>query len=54
MLATKRYEYLSTDLIEYHHKLTNHRDLNQAKMDRNFNALSQLMARILCTKWIII
>ncbi len=32
MLATKRYEYLSTDQIEFHHTLTNHRDLGQAKV----------------------
>lgn len=32
MLATKRYEYLSTDQIEYHHTLTNHRELDQGKV----------------------
>lgn len=32
MLATKRYEYLSIDQIEFHHQLTNHRDLDRAKV----------------------
>ncbi|WP_150047543.1 MULTISPECIES: ParB/RepB/Spo0J family partition protein [Methylomonas] len=32
MLATKRYEYLPIDLIQYHHTLTNHRDLDMAKV----------------------
>ena len=32
MLATKRYEYLSIDLIEFHQTLTNHRDLDLAKI----------------------
>ncbi len=32
MLATKRYEYLPIDLIEFHHTLTNHRDLDLAKV----------------------
>jgi len=32
MLATKRYEYLPTDQIEFHHTLTNHRQLDQAKV----------------------
>lgn len=32
MLATKRYEYLSIEQIEFHHTLTNHRDLNLAKV----------------------
>ena len=32
MLATKRYEYLPIDQIEYHHTLTNHRDLDQSKV----------------------
>ena len=32
MLATKRYEYLSIELIEFHHTLTNHRDLDLAKV----------------------
>lgn len=32
MLATKRYEYLSTDEIQYHHTLTNHRDLELTKV----------------------
>ncbi|MCK9605566.1 MAG: ParB/RepB/Spo0J family partition protein [Methylomonas sp.] len=32
MLATKRYEYLPIDQIQYHHTLTNHRDLDQAKV----------------------
>lgn len=32
MLATKRYEYLSIELIEYHHTLTNHRELDLAKV----------------------
>lgn len=32
MLATKRYEYLSIDLIEYHHTLTNHRELDLGKV----------------------
>jgi ParB-like chromosome segregation protein Spo0J len=32
MLATKRYEYLPIDQIEFHHTLTNHRELNQAKI----------------------
>ncbi len=33
MLATKRYEYLSIDQVEFHHTLTNHRDLNLAKVE---------------------
>lgn len=32
MLATKRYEYLPIDQIEFHHTLTNHRELDQAKV----------------------
>ncbi len=32
MLATKRYEYLAIDKIEYHHALTNHRPLDRAKV----------------------
>ena len=32
MLATKRYEYLPINLIQYHHTLTNHRDLDRAKV----------------------
>jgi ParB family chromosome partitioning protein len=32
MLATKRYEYLPIGQIEYHHQLTNHRDLDRAKV----------------------
>jgi len=32
MLATKRYEYLPIDRIEFHHALTNHRDLDRAKV----------------------
>ncbi len=32
MLATKRYEYLAIEQIEFHHTLTNHRDLDQAKV----------------------
>lgn len=32
MLATKRYEYLPIDQIEFHHSLTNHRDLDRAKI----------------------
>ncbi len=32
MLATKRYEYLPFDQIEFHHSLTNHRDLDRAKV----------------------
>ncbi len=32
MLATKRYEYLSIERIEYHHTLTNHRDLDTGKV----------------------
>jgi len=32
MLATKRYEYLAIEQIEYHHTLTNHRDLDLAKV----------------------
>ncbi|WP_305909006.1 ParB N-terminal domain-containing protein [Methylomarinum sp. Ch1-1] len=32
MLATKRYEYLPIDQIEFHHSLTNHRNLDQAKV----------------------
>jgi ParB-like chromosome segregation protein Spo0J len=32
MLATKRYEYLPIDQIEFHHTLTNHRDLSLAKV----------------------
>jgi ParB-like chromosome segregation protein Spo0J len=33
MLATKRYEYLSIDQVEFHHTLTNHRDLDLAKVE---------------------
>ena len=33
MLATKRYEYLSIEHIEFHHTLTNHRDLDLAKVE---------------------
>jgi ParB family chromosome partitioning protein len=32
MLATKRYEYLPIDQIEFHHELTNHRELDLAKV----------------------
>lgn len=32
MLATKRYEYLPIEQIEFHHTLTNHRDLDHAKV----------------------
>jgi ParB family chromosome partitioning protein len=32
MLATKRYEYLPIELIQYHHTLTNHRELDMAKV----------------------
>ena len=32
MLATKRYEYLPIDQIEFHHNLTNHRNLDRAKV----------------------
>ncbi|MDX8126427.1 ParB N-terminal domain-containing protein [Methylomonas sp. OY6] len=32
MLATKRYEYLPIDQIEFHHTLTNHRELDRAKV----------------------
>ncbi len=32
MLATKRYEYLPIDQIEFHHTLTNHRALDHAKV----------------------
>ncbi len=32
MLATKRYEYLSIEQIEFHHTLTNHRDLDMSKV----------------------
>lgn len=32
MLATKRYEYLATNDIQYHHTLTNHRELDMAKV----------------------
>jgi ParB family transcriptional regulator, chromosome partitioning protein len=32
MLATKRYDYLPIDQIEFHHMLTNHRELNRAKV----------------------
>lgn len=32
MLATKRYEYLPIEQIEFHHTLTNHRDLDRAKV----------------------
>mgnify|MGYP002525031808 CR=1 FL=1 len=32
MLATKRYEYLAIELIEFHHTLTNHRNLDLAKV----------------------
>ena len=32
MLTTKRYEYLPIDQIEFHHSLTNHRDLDRAKV----------------------
>ncbi|MGR9051364.1 MAG: ParB/RepB/Spo0J family partition protein [Gammaproteobacteria bacterium] len=32
MLATKRYEYLPIEQIEYHHTLTNHRELDRAKI----------------------
>lgn len=32
MLATKRYEYLPIDQIEFHHSLTNHRELDRSKV----------------------
>lgn len=32
MLATKRYEYLPIEQIEFHHQLTNHRNLDLAKV----------------------
>ncbi|MGR8931741.1 MAG: ParB/RepB/Spo0J family partition protein [Gammaproteobacteria bacterium] len=32
MLATKRYEYLPIEQIDFHHTLTNHRDLDMAKV----------------------
>ena len=32
MLATKRYEYLPIEQIEFHHTLTNHRDLDRGKI----------------------
>jgi ParB-like chromosome segregation protein Spo0J len=32
MLATKRYEYLPIEQIEFHHTLTNHRELDQSKV----------------------
>lgn len=32
MLATKRYEYLPIDQIEFNHTLTNHRELNHSKV----------------------
>ncbi len=32
MLATKRYEYLPIEKIEFHHTLTNHRKLDMAKV----------------------
>lgn len=32
MLATKRYEYLPIEHIEFHHQLTNHRNLDLAKV----------------------
>lgn len=32
MLATKRYEYLPIEQIEFHHTLTNHRELDRAKV----------------------
>jgi ParB-like chromosome segregation protein Spo0J len=32
MLATKRYEYLAIERIEFHHQLTNHRTLDRAKV----------------------
>ncbi len=32
MLATKRYEYLPIEQIEFHHTLTNHRDLDLGKV----------------------
>jgi len=32
MLATKRYEYLSIEQIEFHHTLTNHRNLDLPKV----------------------
>lgn len=32
MLATKRYEYLPIQQIEFHHTLTNHRELNISKV----------------------
>lgn len=32
MLATKRYEYLAIEQIEFHHTLTNHRELDRAKV----------------------
>lgn len=33
MLATKRYEYLPIEHIEFHHTLTNHRDLDLSKVE---------------------
>ncbi len=33
MLATKRYEYLAINQIEFHHTLTNHRDLDRGKIN---------------------
>ncbi len=32
MLATKRYEYIAIEQIEFHHTLTNHRDLDLGKV----------------------
>lgn len=32
MLATKRYEYLPIEQIEFHHSLTNHRELDRGKV----------------------
>lgn len=32
MLATKRYEYLPIDQVDFHHTLTNHRDLDRSKV----------------------
>ncbi|MGY6274346.1 ParB/RepB/Spo0J family partition protein [Methylomonas sp. MgM2] len=32
MLATKRYEYLPIEQIEFHHTLTNHRELDRGKV----------------------
>lgn len=32
MLATKRYDYLPIQQIEFHHSLTNHRELDRAKV----------------------